>query len=126
MAANLKTKRIAVFGGSGFLGAAIVARLIATGMAVRVATRHPDKVLPRTASESVTAIESVYADIRDEDSLALAIAGCNSVVNAVGLYVESGAETFEAVHELGARNVAHQSALLGVPSLHPSRIPHRL
>ncbi len=33
------------------------------------------------------------------------------------MYVEHGAETFEAVHELGAVNVAHQAANLGVHRL---------
>lgn len=118
MAADPKIKCVAVFGGSGFLGRAIVEHLSAAGIAVRVATRHPDRASQAMAvSDDADPVESLYADVRDEDSLALAIAGCDAVVNAVGLYVESGAETFEAVHELGALNVAHQSAVLGVDRL---------
>ena len=33
---------VAVFGGSGFLGRAIVDQLVAAGMTARVAVRHPD------------------------------------------------------------------------------------
>ena len=43
--------------------------------------------------------------------------GCDAVINAVGLYVEAGAESFEAVHELGAVNVAHQCTILNVSRL---------
>ena len=43
--------------------------------------------------------------------------GCDAVINAVGLYVERHAETFEAVHELGALNVAHQCATLRIDRL---------
>ena len=53
----------------------------------------------------------------DETSVGLAMEGSDAVINAVGLYVENGAETFEAVHEIGALNVAHQAATLGIDRL---------
>lgn len=98
-------RRVTVFGGSGFLGRAIATRLAAEGWQVRVAVRRPARV------ESNDRIEACYADVRDETSVAQAVKGAQAVVNAVGLYVEKGAETFTAVHELGAVNVAHQTAL---------------
>ena len=52
----------------------------------------------------------VYADVRDETSVALVIDETDAVINAVSLYIERGAETFEAMHELGALNVAHSAA----------------
>lgn len=102
--------RVVVFGGSGFLGRAIVQCLTTKGVRVRVAVRHPDKALAADISQKADSVEAVYADVRDETSIALAMSDCQAAVNAVGLYVESGAETFEAVHELGALNVAHQAA----------------
>lgn len=101
---------VAVFGGSGFLGRAIVKCLVADGIAVRVAVRSPDNVNFREPSGPVSEVKAIYADVRDETSVALAMEGCDAVINVVGLYVERGAETFEAVHELGALNVAHQCA----------------
>lgn len=62
-------------------------------------------------------IEPIYADIRDETSVALAVDNCGAAVNAVGLYVERKAETFELVHEIGALNVAHQAIEQGLQSL---------
>ena len=34
-------RSVAVFGGTGFLGRAVVNQLVAAGMKVRVAVRHP-------------------------------------------------------------------------------------
>ena len=109
MAANSQLDSVTVFGGTGFLGRAIVERLLAEGLAVRVAARHPDK--------AAAGAQAVYADLCDESSLASAIEGAQAVINAVGLYVEKGAETFEAVHETGALNLARQAAAQNVERL---------
>ncbi len=110
MSERSKIRRVAVFGGSGFLGRAIIKYLVAEGIAVRVAVRNPGNANIPELSGPVDKFEAIYADVRDETSVALAMDGCDAVINAVGLYVERGAETFEAVHELGALNVAHQCA----------------
>jgi uncharacterized protein YbjT (DUF2867 family) len=112
MAASETVARVAVFGGSGFLGSEIAARLSAQGLAVRLAVRHPDTIPVDDAN-----LTPVYADVRDETSVGLALEGCQAAVNAVGLYLERGAETFEAIHELGALNVAHQCAVLDIHRL---------
>jgi len=110
MSEQSKIRRVAVFGGSGFLGRAIIKYLVAEGIAVRVAVRNPGNANIPELSGPVDKFDAIYADVRDETSVALAMDGCDAVINAVGLYVERGAETFEAVHELGALNVAHQCA----------------
>ena len=117
MVANSTKSCVTVFGGSGFLGSEIVKRLAAEGIATRVAVRHPDKAKLPKRSGSDAGIFPVYADVRDETSVALAMEGCGAVVNAVSLYVERGAESFGAVHELGALNVAHQAAVLAIDRL---------
>ncbi|MEO1224821.1 MAG: complex I NDUFA9 subunit family protein [Pseudomonadota bacterium] len=100
---------IVVFGGSGFLGRAIVACLADAGHAVRIATRR--------ATDHADNVEWRQSDIRDEASVAGVIEGCVAVVNAVGLYAESKTERFEATHERGARIVARQAAQQGVKHL---------
>ena len=108
---------VAVFGGTGFLGRAIVSRMAATGANVRVAVRNPRSLkLPDVAARAGR-IVSTYADVRDETSVGRALEGCDAAVNAVGLYVERGDETFSAVHELGAMHVARQSTRAGVRAL---------
>lgn len=115
MAAYSQPTCVTVFGGSGFLGTEIVWRLMAEAITVRVAVRHPDRVRERLRQSN--ALQPVHADVRDETSVASAVEGADAVVNAVGLYVEEGAETFAAIHEAGARTVAHRSAIGGVPRL---------
>ena len=71
----MAAKRAMVFGGTGFLGRRIAARLAAEGAHVRVAVRHPE----------AAAGAAVRADVREPASLAAAVAGADWVVNAVGL-----------------------------------------
>jgi NADH dehydrogenase len=54
------------------------------------------------------------ADVRDQASVAAAVAGAEAVVNAVSAYVEKDGVTFEAVHEQGAKTLAQESAAAGV------------
>lgn len=86
--------QVTVFGGSGFLGRRIAGRLAAAPAPEGGAGR----------------IVPVRADVRDEGSVTRAVEGSGAVVNAVGLYVERGEATFDAVHVRGARHVARQSA----------------
>lgn len=108
---------VTVFGGSGFLGRAIVGRLVADGFQVRIAVRQPGKAGVLERLDRAGAVQSMSADIRDEASVAAAVAGARAVVNAVGLYLERGAETFEAVHVRGAEQLARQASRAGVGQL---------
>lgn len=105
---------VAVFGGTGFLGTAAVSRLLDAGMTVRVAARHPDRL---RADGPASRIRLAQTDVRDRASVAAALEGADAAVNAVGLYIERGAETFEAVHVRGAAAVATLAARAGVRKL---------
>jgi uncharacterized protein YbjT (DUF2867 family) len=108
--------RVTVFGGSGFLGRAIVRRLAADGAEVRVAVRHPQRVTSLAAPGTGT-ITATYADVWDEASVGPAVAGADAVVNTVGHYVERGRATFEAIHGQGAAHVARAAAAAGIGRL---------
>jgi NADH dehydrogenase len=107
---------VTVFGGTGFLGHHIVTRLGAAGATVRIAARHPDRRAV-AATHGVGSLESIVADVRDERAVAKAVAGADSVVNAVSAYVERGDATYRSVHEEGAANVARISDQHGVQHL---------
>ena len=108
---------ITVFGGTGFLGRRLAQRLAAEGMSVRVAVRHPDPVQSALRAAGLNQITMFSADVRDQASVAAAVAGADAVVNAVSAYVEKGGVTFEAVHEQGAETVAREAAAAGVARL---------
>jgi NADH dehydrogenase len=108
--------KIAVFGGTGFLGHRVVQRLLDRDFSVRVASRHPE----RTAAlfpDVQLGIESIHADINDDRSVAAAVAGVEGVVNAVGLYVETGHQTFRSIHVTAAARVALRAREAGVERL---------
>lgn len=113
----MASRRVTVFGGSGFLGRQIVKCLAAEGFMIRIAVRHPKRAsfLKRMGQDGQ--IEVVPADVWEESAVARAVKQSASVINTVGHYVEKGGATFEAIHGAGALNVARQSANAGVERL---------
>ena len=105
---------VVVFGGAGFLGRRLVHRLATEGMTVRVAVRHPDLARIELRSMGFDRISVVPADVRDQASVAAAIAGANAVVNTVSGYVEKSGVTFEDVHVRGAKTVAREASAAGI------------
>jgi NADH dehydrogenase len=104
---------VSVFGGTGFLGRRLVRRLATEGVTVRVAVRHPERARGLGAA-GLDRVTVLCADVRDQASVAAAVAGAEAVVNAVSAYVEKDGVTFEAVHEQGAKTLAQESAAAGV------------
>ena len=107
---------VSVFGGTGFLGRRLVRRLATEGATVRVAVRHPERARGLGAA-GLDRVTVLCADVRDQASVAAAVAGADAVVNAVSAYLEKGEVTFESVHERGARTVAREAAAAGVARL---------
>jgi uncharacterized protein YbjT (DUF2867 family) len=107
---------VTVFGGTGFLGRRIVRHLALHGFCVRVASRHPDRGHALLPPEDLQ-LRSIKADVHDERSVADALVGAYGAVNAVGLYVEQGRETFHSVHVESAQRVAAQVQRAGVKRL---------
>src|SRR6187401_3601435 len=94
---------VVLFGGGGFFGRRLVDRLSAESVTVRVAVRHPEPARIELRSLGFDRVTVVHADVRDQGSVAAAIAGADAVVDAVSAYVEKGGVTFEAVHVRGQR-----------------------
>jgi uncharacterized protein YbjT (DUF2867 family) len=107
---------VTVFGGTGFLGRRIVRHLRSRGFPVRIASRHPDQG-HRLFGPDDPQLQSVGANIHDEQSVVEALTGAYGVVNAVSLYVEHGQETFHSVHVESAQRVAAQAHRAGVDRL---------
>ncbi len=104
---------VTIFGGSGFVGRYIARRMARAGWRVRVAVRRPNEALFVRTYGTVGQVEPVLANIRDDASVAAAVAGASAVVNAVGILAPSGKQTFEAVQAEGAGRVAEAAASAG-------------
>ena len=120
---------VCVLGGSGFVGTELVIRLALAGHWVRVPTRS----LTRTERLRVLdTVELRVANVHEPRILSQLFAGCDAVVNLVGILNERRGASFDAVHtELaakvmasartaGVRRVLHMSALGADPHA-PSR-----
>jgi NADH dehydrogenase len=109
-------KLVVVFGGTGFLGRRVVRHLRRREFSVRVASRYPHRGCELFGSDDAQ-LESIEANIHDEQSVGKAVAGAYGVVNAVSLYVERRSETFQSVHVEAAHRLAAQAQIAGVERL---------
>jgi uncharacterized protein YbjT (DUF2867 family) len=110
------TRRVVVFGGTGFLGRRVVRHLVDHGFAVGVASRHPEHgktIFPDKPSQ----LELIRADIGEDASIKDAVGGAFGIVNAVSLYVERSNQTFYSVHVEAAERLARLSRDAGVARL---------
>jgi uncharacterized protein YbjT (DUF2867 family) len=106
--------RIAITGGTGFVGRHLAARLTAAGHEVVLVARGVDR-REAIAPDALTTI--VQASVTDAGALAVAFRGCDAVVHCAGIYREIGAQTYEAIHVEGTRAVVVAARSAGVGRL---------
>lgn len=95
--------RIAITGGTGFVGRYFARRMSAGGNEVMLIARGADRRDP--AIFELPGARFVAADLSDVGELERAFAGCDAVVHCAGINREIGAQTYERVHLEGTRNV---------------------
>lgn len=110
-------RSVTIFGGSGFIGRAILRQLSRQPLSkVTVVSRHPPSTpLP---TEGLSSFKHVCADIRDRDAVYKIVkdGGVGGhVVNLVGLLYESPRKGvgFNAVHSDGPKNIVQAVAEVG-------------
>jgi uncharacterized protein YbjT (DUF2867 family) len=113
----MKIKQVTVFGGSGFLGQAIVRALAPQGYLVRVACRRTELAEKVKTAGDVGQITLMRANLRVPQSVSIAIEGSQAVINAAGIAFEHGRQRYKAVHGMGARTIAEAARAAGVERL---------
>ncbi len=113
----MSIKQVTVFGGSGFIGRAIVQALAMEGYQIRVAVRRPELAISVTTAGDVGQIMVVRTNVRMPQSVAAAIAGSQAVVNATGIPFQRGRQRYQSVHVEGARAIASACAAASVERL---------
>jgi NADH dehydrogenase len=121
MASNSETL-VTVFGGSGFLGRNVVRALCRRDYRVRVAVRRPELAGYLQPSGKVGQVHVVQANLRYPASVEAAVRDSDVVINLVGILVEGGAQSFDAVQAKGAETVAKAAAAAGSRMIHVSAI----
>jgi uncharacterized protein YbjT (DUF2867 family) len=113
-------RTIAILGGSGFVGRALVARLLAQGERVRVLSRSVD-----THKRVPAGAELLVGDVFDTEFLRKAFDGADAVMNLVGIlnergddgrgfqkvYVELADTMIAAMQSINVRRLLQMSAL---------------
>lgn len=118
--------RIAVLGGTGFVGHALCERLVVDGHEVRILTRHRERHRDLLVLPTAQVIE---ADVHNPAVLKREFQGLDAVVNLVGILNESGrdgkgferahaelpAKVVQACRQSGVTRLLHMSALYASP-----------
>ena len=113
----MNIKQVTVFGGSGFVGRAIVRALAQEGYLVRVACRRIELAERVKTAGDVGQITIMRANLRMPQSVAAAIVGSQAVINAAGIPFERGRQRYRVVHVEGARTIAEAARAAGVQRL---------
>ncbi|HLA75492.1 MAG TPA: complex I NDUFA9 subunit family protein [Gammaproteobacteria bacterium] len=118
----MKIHMVCVLGGTGFVGRHLIHHLVADGYQVKVLTRHHARHRDLLVLPTLTMAE---ADIHDPQALIDHLAGCDAVINLVGILNEKGHDGsgFRRAHvelprkiitactTLGIKRLVHMSAL---------------
>lgn len=106
--------RIAITGGTGFVGTHLADQLLDGGHEVVLIARgsgDPPRLLERSGAQFVA------APVTDREALAEAFDDCEAVAHLAGINMERGDQTYEAVHVEGTRAVARAAEDAGVSTL---------
>jgi NADH dehydrogenase len=104
--------KIAITGGTGFVGGHLARTLTREGHQVAIIARGADqrddtlRNLPNATFHSI--------GTADADSLTTAFAGCDAVAHCAGINREIGSQTYQRVHIEGTRNVVNAARRTGV------------
>lgn len=104
--------KVAITGGTGFVGGHLAVALAKEGHQVVAIARGMDQ-RPWSAQVLGTAgVTFAQAGLTDPNVLRHAFAGCDAVAHCAGINRELGSQTYDAVHVVGTKNVvdaAHQA-----------------
>ena len=103
--------RIAITGGTGFVGRHTARALLDAGHEVVLIARGSRRVAPREG------LSVVRADVLNGSGLAEAFAGCDAVVHLVAVIREKGKQTFDAVIRGGTERMLEAARAAGVGRL---------
>lgn len=103
--------RVAVTGGTGFVGRHVIERLLRREHEVRVLARTPNAHGWMRDRDGLTL---VAGDLETPDALRELVLGADAVIHLVGVITEVGRQTYERVHVQGTRQMLAVSRSAGV------------
>lgn len=104
--------RVAITGGTGFVGRHLAKALVANGHEVILIARGVDQRDP--SAYEIPNTRFFAADLSNADELARAFAACGAVAHCAGINREIGPQTYARIHVEGTRNVVEAARRAGV------------
>src|SRR5687767_4773477 len=95
---SVRQRKVAITGGTGFVGGALALRLLRDGHAVVLVARRCREGMPDGA-------ELAAVGLGDRDALRRAFDGCDAVAHLAGINRERRRQTYQTVHVDGTANV---------------------
>jgi NADH dehydrogenase len=117
MGMDLSQKTIAVIGGTGFVGRAIVEKLAATGARILILARNAERAKSVKVFGAVGQISAVAGNALNDDELAAVIEPADMVVNLIGILAPSGRQKFEALQAELPGRIGKMAAVKGVTNI---------
>lgn len=91
-------KVICIFGGTGFIGHHITQELARAGYRIKVATRIPESAYALKTYGGIGQIVPFQCNYNDQNSIDAAVAGCDGVINLIGVLYQKGKNNFKRAH----------------------------
>ncbi len=101
--------KVAVTGGTGFVGSHSVAALLEAGHEVKLLVRSPERIKPALEPLGVGDVEHVVGDVTDVASVVKLLEGCDAVLHGASVYSLDPRQA----KVIRATNVAGTEAVLG-------------
>jgi NADH dehydrogenase len=94
--------KIAITGGTGFVGQHLAKRLLEEGHSVVLVSRHAQQ--GTAGCQGSGQVMAVASDLSDPAVLARAFQGCEAVAHCAGINRELGSQSYQRIHVEGTRN----------------------
>jgi len=107
--------KIAITGGTGFVGRNIARALVAEGHEVALIARGHDSTDPSILR--LAGVHFFQIGLDDPNKLTEAFAGCDAVAHCAGINREIGGHTYKRVHVDGTRHVVEAARTAGVKKI---------
>lgn len=104
--------KIAITGGTGFVGRHLARTLVSEGHEVVLLARGVDQ--RETRIRQVAHVRFMPVGLSDEEGLVQAFAGCDGIAHCAGINRELGAQTYQRVHVEGTQRVVNAAKRAGV------------
>ena len=107
-------RTVAVIGGSGFLGRAVIERLTREGARVVVLCRNAERAKFLKPMGVVGQVTLVAGNALNHDDLEQVMAPADAVINLIGILAEGGSQKFATLQGLSLIHISEPTRLLSI------------